>query len=176
VWFDLHAAQRMQTFNFFLVATAFLIAAYSTLLEKHRLMALVVALVGGWIAFRFRRLDNRTRQLIDAGRSVIAVSEERLAQRANISSLEILRGVEQPTKQASRYDNVSRYPVDHRCGFSSCRRIRCSANLERTLLALMAFRKAPISSSARTPPTMRTIADPRRGDAPRVQSISDLMQ
>jgi hypothetical protein len=27
-WFNLHAGQRMQTFNFFLIATAFLIAAY----------------------------------------------------------------------------------------------------------------------------------------------------
>jgi hypothetical protein len=36
----------MQTFNFFLVATAFLIAAYASLLEKHPFAAVAVALVG----------------------------------------------------------------------------------------------------------------------------------
>jgi hypothetical protein len=50
-WFNLHAAQRMQTFNFFLVATAFLIAAYASLLEKLPLAALAVALIGAWISF-----------------------------------------------------------------------------------------------------------------------------
>jgi hypothetical protein len=33
-WFALHATQRMQAFNFFVVATAFLIAAYASILEK----------------------------------------------------------------------------------------------------------------------------------------------
>jgi hypothetical protein len=33
-WFALHATQRMQAFNFFVVATAFLIAAYASLLDK----------------------------------------------------------------------------------------------------------------------------------------------
>src|SRR5207302_790594 len=52
-WFALHAAQRMQTFNFFIVATAFLIAAYASLLEKHPGAAAVLAAVGAWIAFWF---------------------------------------------------------------------------------------------------------------------------
>ena len=65
-WFALHAAQRMQTFNFFLVATAFLIAGYASLLEKHRGAAFGVALLGAWLTFWFHRLDTRSRQLVKA--------------------------------------------------------------------------------------------------------------
>jgi hypothetical protein len=102
-WFDLHAAQRMQTFNFFLVATAFLVAAYASLLDKHCLAALFVALVGAWIAFWFTRLDNRTRQLIDAGEDVLKVSQARLAEAANIAALKISEKVEKPTECAFTY-------------------------------------------------------------------------
>jgi len=100
-WFNLHAGQRMQTFNFFLIATAFLIAAYASLLEKLPLAALAVALIGAWIAFWFTRLDNRTRQLIDAGEDVLKACQESLAKSTNIPALEILRKVEKPTPDAS---------------------------------------------------------------------------
>jgi disulfide bond formation protein DsbB len=102
-WFNLHAGQRMQTFNFFLIATAFLIAAYASLLEKLPLAALAVALIGAWIAFWFTRLDNRTRQLIDAGEDVLKACQESLAKSTNIPALEILRKVEKPTPDASSY-------------------------------------------------------------------------
>jgi hypothetical protein len=44
----------MQTFNFFLVATAFLIAAYASLIEKHRLAAFALAGVGAWLSVAFQ--------------------------------------------------------------------------------------------------------------------------
>jgi hypothetical protein len=78
-WFALHAAQRMQTFNFFLVATAFLIAGYASLLEKHRWAAFGVALLGAWLAFWFNRLDTRSRQLVKAGERALAVLQAQLA-------------------------------------------------------------------------------------------------
>lgn len=102
-WFNLHAGQRMQTFNFFLVSTAFLIAAYAALLEKLPLAALTVALVGAWIAFWFTRLDNRTRQLINAGEDVLKACQENIAKTTNIPALEILKRVENPTRGASSY-------------------------------------------------------------------------
>src|SRR5215813_10655336 len=88
-WFVIHAGQRMQTFNFFLVATAFLFAAYATLLEKHRGAALGVCLVGAWLALWFNRLDSRTRQLVKAGERALASSEARLANIAGIPELKI---------------------------------------------------------------------------------------
>src|SRR6202007_924069 len=90
-WFSLHAGRRMQTFNFFLVATAFLVAGYATLLEKALLAALVVGVAGVWIAFWFTRLDNRTRQLTNAGEAVLKVCQADLAKRANIPAAEILQ-------------------------------------------------------------------------------------
>jgi len=102
-WFNLHAAQRMQTFNFFLVTTAFLIAAYATLLEKLPLAALVIALVGSWIAFWFTRLDNRTRQLIKAGEEVLKTCQSAMARRTNIPTIEILEAVDKPTEDALSY-------------------------------------------------------------------------
>jgi hypothetical protein len=102
-WFNLHAGQRMQTFNFFLVATAFLIAAYASLLEKLPLAALAVALVGAWIGFWFTRLDNRTRQLINAGEDVLKAYQKNIAKSTNIPALEILNKVESPTSNASSY-------------------------------------------------------------------------
>jgi len=102
-WFSLHAAQRMQTFNFFLIATAFLIAAYASLVEKLPLPALVLALVGAWISFWFTRLDNRTRQLIKTGEKALAICQSSIAKKAGISELEILPAVEKPTADAYSY-------------------------------------------------------------------------
>lgn len=102
-WFALHAAQRMQSFNFFLVATAFLIAAYASLLEKHHLAAIIVALIGAWIAFWFNRLDARTRQLVNAGESALKIWEAHLADRTNLPSLKILENVERPAPWSSSY-------------------------------------------------------------------------
>ena len=56
----------MQAFNFFLVATAFLVAGYASLLEKHPGIAAIVSLIGAWIGFWFIRLERRTCQLIKA--------------------------------------------------------------------------------------------------------------
>jgi hypothetical protein len=105
-WFALHAAQRMQTFNFFLVATAFLIAAYASLLEKHGGAASGVALIGAWLAFWFNRLDARTRQLVKAGERALAASEAQLAATAGIADLNIVETVEQPDPGTSSYRRV----------------------------------------------------------------------
>ncbi len=82
-WFALHATQRMQAFNFFMVATAFLMAAYASLLEKHPVAAAVLAAVGAWLAFLFNRLDARSRQLVDAGRLATAKAERVVASQAS---------------------------------------------------------------------------------------------
>jgi hypothetical protein len=105
-WFALHASQRMQTFNHFLVATAFLIAAYAALLEKHRLPAAVVALVGAFVAWSFNRLDYRCRQLVKAGEIVLAVCQARLSERADIADLKIIEVVEQPGSSARSYGHM----------------------------------------------------------------------
>lgn len=102
-WFSLHAGQRMQTFNFFLVATAFLFAAYSTLLEKHRGAALCIALLGAWLTFWFNRLDKRTRQLVKAGERALMPSEQRLDALTGSHEIRIVSAVEVPASGTSSY-------------------------------------------------------------------------
>jgi hypothetical protein len=105
-WFSLHATQRMQCVNYFLVATAFLAAAYASLLEKHPGPGVCVALAGAWIGFWFNRLDFRTRQLVRAGERVLEVAQERLAKRVDIESIRIIERVEHPTGGAASYTLV----------------------------------------------------------------------
>jgi hypothetical protein len=102
-WFNLHASQRMQTFNFFLVASAALIAAYASLLEKYHWAALVVGLVGAWISYWFTRLDGRTRQLIEAGENVLKISQAKIEKEAALPSANILETVETAASGASSY-------------------------------------------------------------------------
>jgi hypothetical protein len=78
-WFALHATQRMQALNFFFVATAFLLAAYGSLLEKHPSAAAIIGAVGAWLTFCFNRLDVRNRQLVEDGEKALKVSQEHLA-------------------------------------------------------------------------------------------------
>ena len=105
-WFALHATQRMQAFNFFVVATAFLIAAYASILEKHPAAAAVLALVGAWLTFWFNRLDARSYQLVEAGEDALRVSQARLASLADNQSLMILDAVDEPAPGWSSYRGV----------------------------------------------------------------------
>jgi hypothetical protein len=105
-WFALHAGQRMQTFNFFLVATAFLVAGYAALLEKYHWAAFGVAVLGSWLALWFYRLDTRTRQLVKAGERALAILEAQLSAAAGIPALKIVESVEQPEPGTSSYRRV----------------------------------------------------------------------
>jgi hypothetical protein len=96
----------MQTFNFSLVATAFLIAGYASLLERHRGAAVGVALLGAWLALWFSRLDMRSRQLIKAGERALVALEAELSGTAGIAALKILEAVEQPEPGTSSYRRV----------------------------------------------------------------------
>ncbi len=105
-WFVLHANQRMQTFNYFLVATAFLFSAYGSLLKEYRPAAVVVALLGAWLAFWFRRMDVRTRQLIDVGRQGMIATQARLARRAELPEIELAQAAGQCAPGGSTYSRV----------------------------------------------------------------------
>jgi hypothetical protein len=105
-WFALHAGQRMQTFNFFLVATAFLIAGYASLLEKHRGGAFGVSLLGAWLAFWFNRLDARSRQLVKASERALTALEAQLSAASGMADLNIVAAVERPEPGASSYRRV----------------------------------------------------------------------
>jgi hypothetical protein len=67
-WFALHAGQRMQMVNFWLVSIAFLAAAFvQAYLNKLFIVATGIAIVGFVCSVAFMRLDVRTRQLVLVG-------------------------------------------------------------------------------------------------------------
>jgi hypothetical protein len=105
-WFALHAGQRMQSFNFFLVATAFLVAAYATVLRDHREVAAAIGVLGAWISFWFNRLEQRTKQLVRAGEAALAPLQERLAELTGVQTLSVIAAVERKAAGSSYYSTV----------------------------------------------------------------------
>lgn len=64
-WFALHAGQRLQLVNFWLVAIAFLVSAYVQARSSHMPgIAFGVSVTGMLASLAFRKLDVRTRQLV----------------------------------------------------------------------------------------------------------------
>lgn len=93
----------MQTFNFFLISAAFLLAAYGTLLNSFHWAALGVAVLGVWATYWFNRLDSRTKELIKAGERALAACEQTLVQISGIQELDIIRLVEKPSRGIPTY-------------------------------------------------------------------------
>lgn len=96
----------MQSFNFFLIATAFLVAAYGAVLERHRPVALAIGILGAWISFWFNRLEGRTKQLVKAGEAALEPLQDRLAQRTGIGSIRILQAIEPKVPGSSSHSKV----------------------------------------------------------------------
>jgi hypothetical protein len=78
----MHAGQRLQLVNFWLVAVAFLAAAFVQSEISHaRPIAAGVALIGVVASFAFQRLDVRTRQLSQIAEDALReVEDEWIAQ------------------------------------------------------------------------------------------------
>jgi hypothetical protein len=106
-WFALHARQRMHCVNFFFVAVAFLATGYVTALTKEfRGLAVGISALGVLISWLFHRLDNRTRELVQAGEDAMKPFQHRLAEAAGVGSLEIVKRVDSPGKKWTSYGEV----------------------------------------------------------------------
>jgi hypothetical protein len=109
-WFSVHAGQRMQAVNFYLIAAAFLSNAYVTALkDTNFLVAAGVGILGAFLAFIFFMLEQRVRNLIRAGETALKSGEEQLAADSQISEIEILKFVDTPAKWTWPYSKVFRY-------------------------------------------------------------------
>jgi hypothetical protein len=76
-WFSLHAGQRLQLVNFWLVAIAFLAAAFVQARASHLVaIAFGVSVTGVVSSLAFMRLDARTRQLVQVAENALRVIEE----------------------------------------------------------------------------------------------------
>ncbi len=71
-WFALHAGQRLQLVNFWLVAVAFLASAYVQSRSSHMTaIAFGVSVTGVVSSVAFMRLDVRTRQMVQVAENAL---------------------------------------------------------------------------------------------------------
>src|ERR1022692_186234 len=76
-YFSLHAGQRMQSVNFFLLAVSFLAAAYvSAMVNRQPGLAAGISLVGASSSFFFYRIERRVRGLLHAAERALRPMEE----------------------------------------------------------------------------------------------------
>ena len=91
-WFELHAAQRMQLVNFWLVSTAFIVGAFVNAAVRDRFLAAAgVGCVGSAVAVGFLLLDRRTRQLIKVAEEALKVYEDRMAKAEQIREVRLVQ-------------------------------------------------------------------------------------
>lgn len=108
-WFHLHAQHRMQAVNFFLIATAFLTAAYvSALRFDYYYVAAGIGILGFLISVFFNRFEERIRELIREGEAAIKPAQRHLAKITGVEKLKLLENVETPRKRFTSYGKVIR--------------------------------------------------------------------
>jgi len=96
-WFELHANQRQNFLNFFLIAVAFLLNAYVGSLAAHRhILAIVIGVLGATISIGFAAMDLRNRDLTRAGEAAMKAIESRLARELRLPSLCIIEKIDHP--------------------------------------------------------------------------------
>jgi len=106
-WFSLHAGQRMQCVNFFLVGAAFLSSAYVTALRFDQpLAAAGVGILGFLLSICFSRFEVRIRELVKAGEAALGPIQEHLVKITSIAELNLIGRVETPKNWFTKYSTV----------------------------------------------------------------------
>jgi len=108
-WFSLHAAQRMQSLNLFLVSVAFLLAGYGVAYQSANFMvASFLSIAGIIVAVCFALLDLRNRQLIRAGEAALERLQDQLADLVSMPEIRMLASVEKPDLWGGTYTRMIR--------------------------------------------------------------------
>ena len=109
-WFSLHATQRLQAVNFYLVATAFLSAAFVTAVkESMYVLAGGISILAACISYMFYRMERRIQSLIKAAERAIRPLEATLAAALDNDALRIVDHVEEGQVGEWKYSKVFRY-------------------------------------------------------------------
>jgi hypothetical protein len=109
-WFSLHATQRLQSVNFFLVAVAFLSAAFVTAVkEQMYFLAGGIALLGACISLFFYRMERRIRSLVQAAECAMEPLEKELADCVGVDAVRLVSHVEEAKPGEWKYSKVFRY-------------------------------------------------------------------
>jgi hypothetical protein len=106
-WFTLHATQRLQAVNFFLLAMAFLSTAYVSALRFPQVAA-GVSLLGALFAVLFFRFEMRIQELIKAAENALQPAQQELAEVTHIPALRICQAVEVGKRPFTKYSVVIR--------------------------------------------------------------------
>ena len=108
-WFELHARQRLQLVNFFLLSGAFLTSAYAVALDAgYPEVSVAVALIGALTAVYFWLIGERVRLLLKAGECAMKQFERRLAANAGTEEIKLVERVERPETRWMKYSTVIR--------------------------------------------------------------------
>lgn len=108
-WFDLHAGQRMQFVNFWLVASAFLASALVSALSRDRFALGVALSLTGFVATAcFYRLERRTRALVRIGEDAMRHAQRVLARRTGIKELELVSAADGHSRVLGGYGQIIR--------------------------------------------------------------------
>lgn len=95
-WFALHAGQRLQLVNFWLVSVAFLVAAFVQAYSNHMAAIAVGVSVAGFVSsIAFMRLDVRTRQLVHVAEAALRYFETKRANEGFDEVAELVRAADQ---------------------------------------------------------------------------------
>jgi hypothetical protein len=106
-WFSLHARQRMDGVNFFIVASALLVSAFgAAVTARMDAVAMGIGLLGSWVSLWFNRLDRRASELVKAGEAPMRVLQRRLAAATAVPELAMLDRVEEPHARWASYSRV----------------------------------------------------------------------
>lgn len=108
-WFSLHAGQRMQAVNFFLIAITFLSGSYVSAVAGNRPgLAIGISLLGAFSSFIFYRIERRVRGLIHAAEDALRPLEQSMASRTGVESMRIVESVATIPKDSWPYSTVFR--------------------------------------------------------------------
>jgi hypothetical protein len=103
-WFELHAKQRMDLINYFLVATAFLAAGYAGGIQAGApVVSAGVSVLGVIIAICFQRIEQRTRELIRLGEAALRQIESAMASETGMSQIMFVQSADQKTSRFTSY-------------------------------------------------------------------------
>ncbi|MCR6493527.1 hypothetical protein [Cellulomonas sp. P24] len=108
-WFALHAGQRMQLLNYFLLSAGFITAGYGATLNSSRPQVAGAVATGGCIlSVLFWRLDVRTRELIRVAEKPLEELEAKIGRASGIADLDMVALMKKPTHRASSYTSIIR--------------------------------------------------------------------
>jgi hypothetical protein len=109
-WFALHATQRLQSVNFFLVAMAFMTAAYVTAIKEELfLIAAGIAVLAMSTSYFLFRMERRIQYLIHAAEEALNPIQDAVATKLTLPQMNIVARVAETNPGGWKYSRVFKF-------------------------------------------------------------------